>query len=172
MKRYSPSASRGSNPRSCQRSHVNNVSPPVHSACIENPRETSAACICQPRSSTSRPAAWHRYIHFLGIFNRIPAWNSRDICLPTISFFILFPPSFEVHAKHTVGFSNFNSIFSLDHFSPSFTCVSTVPEQFWLFEQRREYYSADYARLFRLENPLCDFRRAGGSSYRQYFSLL
>jgi len=90
--------------------------------------------------------------------------NSPDICLPTISIFLFLPPL--RYTRNTVGFPN--SIFSLDHFSPSFTRIATVPEQFRLFEQRREYYSADYARLFRLENPFCDFRRAGGSSYRQY----
>lgn len=47
-------------------------------------------------------------------------------------------------------------IFSLNHFSSSFASAP-VREQFRLFEQRCEYYSADYVRLFRLKNPLREF---------------
>lgn len=62
-------------------------------------------------------------------------------------------------------------IFPFDHFSPSFNSDSNQ-QQFRLFEQRHEYYSADYARLFRLKNPLRDFRRAAGSLSADRISFL
>lgn len=84
----------------------------------------------------------------------------------------LLPPfsSFEIRCRETLPALPISLYFLTRSFF-SFIRPHFNQEQFRLFEQRREYYSADYARLFRLENPSCDFRRAGGSSPTGVFLL-
>lgn len=134
----------------------------MHRKSESNERARAPARIRRLRSSKSRPARrggspgtidTSISAEFSSAY-RGSRRNSRDICLP-ISFFLL---PFEAHARTPSAFPT--SLYFLTRPFLSFIRPYLRQEQFRLFEQRREYYSADYARLFRLENPLCDFRRA------------
>jgi len=70
----------------------------VHSACIENPRETSVSRIRRPRRRQRRDLGIPAPIH---PFPRKPARrNSRDICLPTISFSLSLSIFFKIPHEH------------------------------------------------------------------------
>lgn len=146
----------------------------MHSACIENPRETSVAHPSSPRSSTSVAGSSSPSIHpFPRNFQshtssqEFSRHMSCDFLLRRLFLYSLSLRSIEKEREREGTSSAFSGLTLFSH--------STIfpfrlrRQQFRLFEQRREYYSTDYARLFRLANPLRDFRHATGGYYCAVF---
>lgn len=139
----------------------------MHPACIENPRETSA-----PRASVDLDR--QRRDRQLGTDTSISAEFStayqlaqefsRHICLPTISFFLSFPSLlWGTRGNIRRLFPASLYFLTLDHFSPSFVPASARNSSGCL-NNGANIIPPITRRLFRLENLLCDFRHADGSS--------
>lgn len=123
----------------------------LHASKIREKR-ASRASVDSDRQRRNRQSGTDTCIS--GIFNSIPARkNFHDICLSQRRFFLFL----------------FYCLFLLKYAGPP-TLPSTRPffpfirprfnQEFRLFEQRHEYYSADYTRFFRLGSALRDFRRS------------